>query len=409
MSMRALVFLVAVTACGDEPFDGLLKPPSGSDGIQLDVKLMVQPGEENTVCKNFAMPEGAFDIGRFESAMTPVSHHLLVYNLTLPADQVTDDIIDHCDENRDIQSSRIGILYGTQSVDSSLDLPSGIAFPARGGLAVQLEYHVLNTSDQPVDAEAALNMWRSQGTITGEAGMLFFYHTRIAIAPQSRASARMRAAIANDVELMMLVPHMHSRGVAMQAFHDTGSGSPEPLFSVQGWENPNQTFTPAVHLAANDIVDFHCDYDNLTPDWIFDGFSARHDEMCVTGGVYYRPGGDRLPLQDEVNFGRGVVYSGTSSCGQIESCMEAIDWSNWNASPQPGNQLDVCVLGGCQSAGDAFSRYNPCRYNMCQASCYTLASDGRIVGLRFGDPACVSCVDVNCAAARDACANATCP
>ena len=404
MGIRELLLTTALLGCNDA--GGLLPAPSSDEGIQLAFKVTVQPGEENTICKNFAMPDGAFDIGRFEAAMTPVSHHLLVYNISLPSDQVTDELIDHCDENRDLQTSRVGILFGTQSDHSELQLPNGIAYPARGGLAVQLEYHVLNASDQPVDAEAALNLWRAKGDITGEAGMLFFYHTQIAIAPQSHGSARMRPTIASDLELMMLVPHMHSRGVAMEATHERVDGSREPLFSVDGWENPNQMFAPAVHIAANDIIDFRCDYENTTAEYIFDGFSARHDEMCVTGGVYYRPGGDRLPLTQEIAFGKGIVYTGTNSCTQIESCVAAIDFAN--TTLDPGHQFDLCVVAGCQTGATAFTSYDSCRWNQCRASCYLNPTSNGVDGFLFADPACVTCLDTNCAGVRDACSAATC-
>ena len=399
MGTRALILTIGLFGC--DSYDGLLKPPSADDGIQLGMKVTVQPGEENTICKNFAMPQGAFDIGRFESAMTPVSHHLLVYNLTLPGDQVTDAIIDHCDEDPEVQDSRIGILFGSQSERTEVALPDGIAFPTRGGLAVQIEYHVLNTSDVPVDAEVALNMWRADGEITGEAGMLFFYHTRIAIPPLSPGSARMRATIASDIELMMMVPHMHSRGVAMEALQDNGDGSPDVLFSVDGWENPNQMFEPARHIAAGDVIDFRCDYNNPTNAYVFDGFSARNDEMCVTGGMYYRPNGDRLPISQEINFGRGIVYSGTNTCTQVDACVAAIDFAS--TTPPLGGQWDLCVLGGCQAGATAFSSLDACRWDKCNTSCYS-----NVDGFLFDDPTCLSCVDTNCATQRDACAASSC-
>jgi len=407
--MKSLVLLIViVTACGDEPSDGLLKPPDSSEGMQLAMKITVQPGEEITVCKNFAMPEGAFDVGRFEAAMTPISHHLLVYSLSVPADHVTDELIAQCDESADVQTTRVGILFGSQSETTDVALPNQIAFPTRGGLAVQMEYHVVNASDEPVDAEAALNLWRAKGPITGEAGVLFFYHTRIAIPPQSQASARMRWGIPGDVELMMIVPHMHRHATGMQAFRDTGDGTRSKLVDVQGWEVPNQVLDPPVHFAKNDILDFHCNYDNPTSSYIFDGFSARNNEMCVAASLYYRPNADRLPLQDEYNFGGGIVYSGTNSCTQIQACQEQIDWSAWSAPPLPDGRLDLCVLDGCQVGADTFTKLDNCRMDQCGARCYA-SKDGQITGLKLGDQDCVACVETNCSAVRDACATATCP
>src|SRR5438045_390223 len=164
--------LVMLVGCGDDPYTGLLKPPPASDGMQLSVSAHVEPGSETVVCKNFAVPEGAFDIGKFEHAMTAVSHHILVYQLDIPASQITDATIPGCDEMPDNQKHRVGFIYGAQGPSGELVLPEGIAFPTRGGLSLQLEYHVYNTTDAAVDAEADFNLWRAKGDITGEAGMV---------------------------------------------------------------------------------------------------------------------------------------------------------------------------------------------------------------------------------------------
>jgi len=105
--MRGLVLSIAVVGC--HSYDGLLEPPPTSEGRQFAIQVTVPPGEETTVCRNFAMPDGTFDIGRFETAMTPISHHLLVYNLNLASSQVTDEVIAHCDEDPDVQDTRVGL------------------------------------------------------------------------------------------------------------------------------------------------------------------------------------------------------------------------------------------------------------------------------------------------------------
>ena len=85
--MRRVWWVLCLVACGDgvQPFDGLLEPPPTGEGVQMSLQVPVLPGQEVTVCKNFAVPDGTFDIGRFEHAMSGPSHHLLVYALTTPA------------------------------------------------------------------------------------------------------------------------------------------------------------------------------------------------------------------------------------------------------------------------------------------------------------------------------------
>ncbi|HEY5922727.1 MAG TPA: hypothetical protein VIV11_13700 [Kofleriaceae bacterium] len=399
--------LMMLVGCGDDAYTGLLKPPPSSEGMQLSLTTRVEPGEELTVCKNFAMPEGTYDIGRFEHAMTNVSHHILVYPLDIAAAQVTDDLLFACDESPENQMHRTGILYGAQGPGGELALPEGIVFSTRGGLSLQLEYHIFNAGDEAVDATAAFNVWRAKGDVIGEAGMLFLFHNLIAIPPMSRATARQKRSYPTDFNLMMLVPHMHSRGVAMQASRVTANGS-DPLFSVTGWENDTVYFDPPIAFQPGDALDYTCEFNNTSSDYVFDGFSARHDEMCVTGGIYYRYG-DRMPLSDEFTFGSGVQFTGSNSCSQIAACDEAIDYGNRDQTPTPYQQFELCLVAGCQAGANAYTALDICRSNMCKDECGTFAPDGILIDFKFDDPACTSCVDASCSAQRDACPSATCP
>ena len=399
--------LVMLVGCGDDPYTGLLKPPPASEGMQLSLTTHVEAGQELTVCKNFAVPEGTYDIGRFEHAMTDVSHHILVYPLDIPAGQVTDDLLVACDESRENQMHRTGFLYGAQGPAGELELPEGIVFSTRGGLSLQLEYHIFNAGDVAVDATAAFNVWRAKGDVIGEAGMVFLFHPLIAIPPMSRVTARQKRSYSTDFNLMMLVPHMHSRGVAMQASRVTASGS-DQLFNVTGWENDTVYFDPPIAFQPGDTLDYSCEFNNTTTDYIFDGFSAKHDEMCVTGGIYYRHG-DRLPIGEEITFGSGIVFTGSNSCSQIKACDEAIDYSNWTQNPTPDHQYELCLTAGCQAAVDVYGAFDECRYNMCKDECLTFTSDNMLIDFKYADAACISCVDANCAAQRDACPTASCP
>ena len=396
--LRRAVLLVTLVACGDDPFTGLLKPPPAGEGMQMSLTTHVEPGQEMTVCKNFAVPEGTLDIGRFEHAMTPVSHHILVYQLDIPAADVTDEVLVACDESRENQMHRVGILYGAQGTTSDLALPEGIVFSARGGLSIQVEYHVFNTSDEPVDAEAAFNVWRSHDDVVGEAGMLFLYHNQIIIPPMSKFTARERNSYSQDFELMMMVPHMHSRGVAMEAFKDTGTGTPQQLFSVTGWENDTVVFDPPVKFQPGDVLDYHCDYDNQTQNYVLDGFSAKHDEMCVTGGIYFRHG-DRLPVGEELRFGRGIVYTGHNTCSQVKACDEAIDYTSTSTTPPTAyDQYEMCTAAGCDGGTKAYYAVDNCRFVNCKDQCFTYNADGFVVDFTYDDPACTSCSAAMCQA-----------
>ena len=408
MKPTAILMASAVVVACTGTDDGLLAPPPTSRGIQLAMNVTLQPGEETTVCKNFPLPVGAFDIARFQHAMTPLSHHLIAYPLALASSEVTPELITRCDENSEVQRMRIGMVYATQSASGDLELPQGIAFTAMGGLALQLELHVVNTSDEPADIAAALNLWKLDGPLTGEAGMLFMYNNLIVVPPHAQASARQRCPIAQDLELLTLTPHMHSRGTRMQVFHATGTER-ELLLDANSWHADTQILETPVVLAAGDTIDYRCDYDNGSDRYVSDGPSATHDEMCVTGGIYIRRGAERMAFSDELCWGEGIVYEGSRSCTEVDACVAAIDFSRKEVSPAPIQLFDQCRLSACQRGGPAFDAFDSCRWFQCRSSCYVNPTDDSVDGLAFDTTACAGCIRDKCSAQLETCGTATCP
>jgi hypothetical protein len=197
----------------------------------------------------------------------------------------------------------------------------------------------------------------------------------------------------------------------MQVFVDHGGGTtPELVVDAHGWDEDTVVFDPPLALGAGDVLDVRCDYNNPTAEYVMDGSSAKHDEMCVTGGLYYRDGA-RLTVQDETCVGgEGVVFTGTKSCSQVAACDAAIDYSNWNTTPSPGFLWESCISSGCDAGGHAYLDLERCRWNSCRPVCYVNAQDNGVVdGVLFDTPECTSCVTASCGAVRDACNAQTCP
>jgi hypothetical protein len=374
--------------------------------MQLDLKVKVQPGEEKTVCKNFAIPSGTFNVGRFEAAMTAEAHHLLVYQMSFGASEVTDEVIDNCDEDAAAQAMRSGFVFGSQNPEYSLQLPQGYAYTPTGGFSMQLEFHIFNSGDVPLDAEAALNMYKAAEPVTGDAGVILFYHPLIVVPPMETAMARQRCPIAQDIELMNLIPHMHRHGTGMQISLTVPGTAPKQIVDAQSWHAQALNFDPPITIPAHSDIDYQCEYENNDSDYVIDGTSAAHNEMCVTGGVYLAKSGTRMTLNDELCFGKNIIYSGTQSCDAVRACEAAIDWTGTN--PDGKAQYRMCRVAACQQSGDAFALLDSCRRSSCKASCYTLTGD-EITGSKYDDAACTTCMASYCSAESASCSGATCP
>jgi hypothetical protein len=180
------------------------------------------------------------------------------------------------------------------------------------------------------------------------------------------------------------------------------------LADAQSWHADTVRIDPPLTIPAGSTIDYQCEFDNTTSQFIADGPSARNNEMCVVGGLYYVPNGARMNLQDEVCFGKDIVYGGTHSCADIRTCNAAIDYSQVSATPSPLHQNELCQISGCQSANTTFDTWGNCSLTKCKTECYDFAGS-TVVATKYADPACTSCDQTNCSAEASACAAQTCP
>jgi hypothetical protein len=392
-------------ACGseEEPYDGLLRPPDEGKGLQISLGITVQPGDEAMVCKNVRVPAELDFVERFEHRSSHNLHHLLLFQTGLTDDEITDDLILDCGEDVRANEVRIGFAYGSQTDSDDLPLPEGIAYRTVPGLAMQIEFHVLNTTDAPIDVEGAINLWKSDGPVVGEAGAIFMYHPTIAIEPGGTLTARQRCPIVEDIKLLTMLGHMHSRGVT---FHAEVAGGPV-LADLVGWDTDSLHFEPAIDLPAGSIIEYSCDFRNDTGELIVEGPTATRNEMCATGGLYYKEQGERMLLGDEVCWGEGIVYTGADACMPTEACVQAIDWSDWETSPKPSERYELCRVKQCDATYDSF---DACRWTMCRDTCFTVPSGSEYpTEYRPQDAACTGCLDTMCGAEREACVAHACP
>lgn len=397
---RLFAVLAIVAACGDpsSPDDGLLAAPPDGEGMQLRMNLTLQPGQEGTWCKMFIIPEGGIDVGTFEHIYTDVSHHILLYPTFYRAEDVTEELIPNCDVDEDIRQYIIGIVYGSQSASEVATYPTGAAMKTFGGQVLMLEYHALNASDQPIDAEVRVNLWKTHDQVVSEAGTQFFYHPTIALAPGERATTKMRCRVPEGTRLLFGLGHMHKRGVKFRSWlKGEGLTEPLPLVSAESWDDADtRLYEPEIEVGANQYIEYECEFHNTENRTIIEGLSAQDNEMCVYLGSYYVPNGARLDYDTEWcdGVGSGPIRTGASNCGATVDCLAAIDYESDAEVP-----WEMCWAAACDGMDPSFDAFNDCRRSNCEAQC------------SWGDLSkteCQSCLSSACAAQDTACRAQTC-
>jgi len=237
----------------------------------------VQPGQEVWKCQTFANPFGGdAAILRWRSRMSDGAHHLLVSL----HDAATDTAVTDCG-----MSNLEGQAFDSQSLDSEIDYPDGIAFHVPAGRGFRIEAHYLAAGDAPIEGavEIEADVDKSGAALT-QAGPLLYTTSEISIPPVTTPTTITHTCtVAHDLSLIDAVSHMHKHGV-----HFTASVNGTVLYETdQNSHPPRARYATPISLHAGDAVTFSCTYLNTGTTTINFGQSADTDEMCALFGTYY--------------------------------------------------------------------------------------------------------------------------
>jgi len=282
---EGLVLLVLLAGC--DGTDGAARPKGVvADAAALDsvvikmTEFTVPAGQEIYKCQNFSNPFGTqVDIDRFESHMPEGSHHMIVFFMDGADAGVTNGPLEDCSGSEFHPN-----VFGAQTPDSVIDLPSGIGvtIPATTSLRYQLHFINTSTADEVAGVTTTFHIAKS-GSITSHAGQLLFSNEDISIPPNGTAQVTKTCSAPTPISLLGVSAHVHRHAVDFVATTDGTQ-----LYETKSWTDATPVrFNPPFALPANQGVTFTCSYVNDTAVAVTFGQSALTDEMCILGGIYY--------------------------------------------------------------------------------------------------------------------------
>jgi hypothetical protein len=387
MRIKTLTALLLVAGCADDPSPpttttGILAPPPAEQGIQLSLVHAMDPGREVHWCKYFVLDQ-PMDVAKFDHAYSEGSHHILVYTTPFTAETVPTTTDFSCENGAGETFN--GIAYAGAVESGALEFPTGVGFHFDAGAVILIEGHYLNAGDVPMDAEVAINLWKTSSPPAQQAGTLFFYDNNIYVPANGAFTARMSCEISHDIQVVSMLSHMHSRGVRYTA-KATTAGQTRPLLATNQWLNPEpMQLTTPLHLAGGTWIDYECSYRDTTGIAVMEGQNKTENEMCMLIGAYW----PRMDLGHEfcAARGSGSVFSGTASCGQTLGCMQ---------SATSALAAEQCAVNTCEKSSSALGAFQSCVFQQC-------ITTGACTG-----PDCGACGAQRCGAAIDACIASTC-
>lgn len=378
-----------------------LPPPA--DGMQTQIEMTLSPGQENEICQLVLVTQD-INLNSSEGLYTSGSHHALVYQTeykdVIPTQTVDGQTIDgskmhHCQTPTALWKST-GVIVGGRGVDgnasgaiSGVALPSDVAIKIKKGDVLLINLHMINTSDQPIDAcyKANLNSIPAS-QVKHEAGTIFWYNPFITVPANGASTARMACPITQDISLQTAVSHAHKRMDDYSAKllsgdpEATGTTTVKTLYTNKDWENPiTKVFDPPLALTKGQWIDYQCHYTNPENRDVAQGFQTT-DEMCMFVGAYW-------PKNAELEYcGRSLTAAGedgrsygdgTKTGADFLGCFWASKQHFVGGGPTDSADRyasDSCITQTCPEASGPLRPYMRCLTDN-SASCTATCKDAQ--------------------------------
>lgn len=306
--------------------DKCLPAPATTDGFQLhygvpgeytdpsaEAPFVLQPGQETNDCY-YLTTGNATDqyVGGFDFQMRPGSHHIImnVNPTAQPYGFAT------CGAN----DQTPGLLYSSQT--PTYDLRTDPA-PENQGLAVHvpansqavINFHVINTTAQPLLREAWLNYFYIDASqVKGIRGNVFLLGgLGFQITPGTNTTYQYSCSPERPTRILSLAAHMHAHTTRMSMWKVT-NGVATQIYESYSWQNPagysfdsvhqnpmwdRATQTPGavsgqLELETTDTLQWECAVDNTSDVTLTFRNEVYTGEMCVVGGTM-------VPSDDPMN------------------------------------------------------------------------------------------------------------
>ncbi|HTM21276.1 MAG TPA: hypothetical protein VL172_12235 [Kofleriaceae bacterium] len=282
--------------------------PVPERGFQVaSVGLMIEPQEDVEYCEIVQLPGTADDtyyVNRFESKMTTGSHHLIVSAVVEGSPTETNAHVG--DRVPCVGPGGFGDdlreVTGSQHPYNEETFPDGVGRVYQGGQLVVFDYHYLNTSDQAIPAQAAVNFHTTDAAnVVNIARDFGFYNVNIPTPMGQYSSFDASCAFDHDVTVWKLTRHTHQWGIDFTVWWNGGPNDGQQIYVSPDYEDTNYYFAEPLVVPAGVGFTWRCEYYNDSDHDLQFGPNAT-DEMCILFGVWWSPDGGDVPDQGCYRF-----------------------------------------------------------------------------------------------------------
>lgn len=249
----------------------------------------IPPGGEEHVCVVTALENTQpVWVNEVRAKLSGGSHHLIVDRQ--PPSSSLQATPQPCSPTMAGDSTRLIIA---QQAETSVKLPSGVAFSLAARQPLFLQLHYINLKDAPQDiiGTVELTLVDTQGGAPIEAKSRFTGATNINIPARGMSTAKsfFSPGAGSSVRVFAVTSHTHRLGIksTIERVADQDAPAVTPLHVSMDWAEPPLTqFDPALTFNGTDGFRLTCEYRNDTDHTVTFGILAEQ-EMCFMWLYYY--------------------------------------------------------------------------------------------------------------------------
>jgi hypothetical protein len=279
-----------------------LAPPAAADGYQIVTppnQIAVQPGQELFLCFYRTLPNTAeFDVGAFQSWMTPgSSHHFIAYQVGTGSSSQTGFSFP-AQPDGTLQSCPFGggtWMYATSLAGEviEMDMPANVGLPLPASANVMLNMHFINPGSTTAYPQVKLNLLSAQN-VKYKAEAMVSFNTTIDVPAATSAGPGTQTVSGTCTpsagsQFFAITTHTHKHGVETKVNYVSG-GQTTNIVDTTDWEHPDVAVWDAPNFLTakpGDTFTYSCAYVNPGSSAVTVGDTAASNEMCMAIGYFF--------------------------------------------------------------------------------------------------------------------------
>jgi hypothetical protein len=241
----------------------------------------VPPNTETWKCQDFKSPFGdqQVDVIKWESQMTPGSHHMTLFDTP----NANDTPLIDCPNGSGNHDT--AYAYGSQVPKQVSTYPDGVGELIAPGIGFTINSHYVNTTGANIHAEVVIKVSvAAPGVVKEHAGGWQGVLYSISVPPTEGKPVTVGSTckLPQDMNVFAIAGHMHEHGTNFIA----KSGG-KVLAQTDEVASAPTFFSPPLQLKKGDDITWSCDYTNETDHTLVYGASALTNVMCNTVVAFY--------------------------------------------------------------------------------------------------------------------------